>query len=177
MLAGSHEDLIGLIEKQAHNKEANTEILVRAYKEFYNDRPIIKLMQDINQRIGLYKNLLEQIKRLADKYASNPSEEPGLDDEVNNLKIQYENLGLIPKDNLPNPTAQSVCRYILEKLSAFALAILDVIAKHASSMAEELRISPEVTIVFQVGVGWSPDITIGIERSGSRVRAVAQPAT
>jgi hypothetical protein len=64
----------------------------------------------------------------------------------------------------------------MDKLASFARLILDILAEHASKIAEELHISAEVTITFQVGAsGWSPDVVIGIERSGSWGRAVAAP--
>jgi hypothetical protein len=64
MFAQSSEELERLIETQSHDKDANMEVLVRKYKEFYNDKPVMRLIQDISQRSKLYNNLLEEIKRI-----------------------------------------------------------------------------------------------------------------
>jgi hypothetical protein len=155
-----------LIEGQAHNKDANTEFLVREYKEFYNDRPILRLVQDIGKRSKLYNNLLEEIKRI-------PPDVEDPNTVATGIKEKYENFGFIKAGYLPNPTVQTITRYIMDKLASFARLILDLLAKYASKIAEELQVSPEVTITFQVGAsGWSPDVTIGIERAGSWGRAV-----
>ena len=169
MLAKSKEDLQKIIEEQCHDKDANIEVLVRAYKEFYSEKLVVRLVQDINSRAKIYDNLMEEIKRI-------PPLSPDENTLATQLKEKYERFNLISKDFLPNPTVQSITRYILDKLASFARAILDIIARYANQMAEEIRISPEVTVLFQIGLsGWTPGVTIGIERSGSRVRTGTQP--
>ena len=71
---------------------------------------------------------------------------------------------------MPNPTAANIASFVLEKLSAFGRALLNILATHTSDLARELRIEPTVTMLAEIEVGWSPKLIIGVERSGSRLR-------
>jgi hypothetical protein len=170
-------NLIRQIEAQTKpGQEPNTSLLVRMYRESTTDKPIMKLLQDIQQRASIYYNALEEIKKL--KAAPKPSADTGidtssLDSEATAIKLKYENFGLIEAGNLPNPTAASICNYILDKLAKFARAAADILARHASEIAAELHIDPEVTVTFEVEIGWPPGFTIGVERSGHRNPGVA----
>jgi hypothetical protein len=155
------KELIELIEKASHKKEANSAHLVHMYEISIKDRPVFTLIQDINQRSSIYKNLLEQIKN-----APNNIDIQSIDSFATDLKSRYESLGLIPIGNLPNPTASSICQYILDKISKFSVLIIDILAKHSSRISQELQIPPSLTLTFQVGVSWPPQVTLGIEKSG-----------
>jgi hypothetical protein len=121
------------------------------------------LIQDINQRVGIYSNILEDIKKIAP-----------IDTEFNTrateIKNKYENmyfLNLVPSGKLPNPTASSIVTYILDKLAAFGRALLEIMARYLSEIRREIRLDPSIAIHFDVEVGWSPKVTIGIEGSGA----------
>jgi hypothetical protein len=157
------EQLIEKIESQAHKKDINVDLLVRDYRETLPDKPLLHLIQDINQRVGIYFNVLEEIKRLPTSSSGN------YDASATTIKQKYEALGLIPINNLPNPTASSIASYILDKLAAFGRAILEIMARYLSEIRREIRIDQSVSIHFDVEVGWSPKVTIGVEGPGATV--------
>jgi hypothetical protein len=155
------EDLIGKIEEQANGKDINVSFLVREYRDKFADQPILRLIQDINQRVGIYSNILEDIKKIG------PTDTE-FDMRATEIKNKYENLlNLVPAGNLPNPTASSIVSYILDKLSAFGRALLEIMAKYLSEIRREIRLDPSISVHFDVEVGWSPKVTIGIEGSGA----------
>jgi hypothetical protein len=168
-------DLIREIEKQTNTEqEPNTSLLVRMYRESTTDKPIMKLLQDIQQRASIYYNALEEIKKLeAEPRSSGTIDTTELDSQATAIKQKYESFGLIETGNLPNPTASSICSFILKKLSRFARAAIEIVARHASELAAELHINPEVTVTFEVEIGWPPKFNIGVERSGYRNPGVA----
>lgn len=151
------------IDKQARNKDINVNHLVHFYRERYPGEPILRLVQHINQRIGIYSNILEEIKKI--------SPGPTFDKTAQGIKHKYETLGLVERGLLPNPAAASIAAYILEKLAAFGRSLLQIMSSYTSDLARELRIEPTVTMLIEVEVGWSPKFVIGMERAGSRVRA------
>jgi hypothetical protein len=157
------EQLIRNIERQAHNQDVNVDLLVREYRETVRDKPILHLIQDINQRVGIYSNVLEEIKNLP------PDGLPpfNYDLRATAIKNKYEALSLIPLYNLPNPTATSIVSYILDKLASFGRALVEIMGRYLSEIRREIRIDPAVSIHFDVEVGWSPKVTIGIEGSGA----------
>jgi len=173
----SGSTLIDEIESQTHSdQEANASLLIRRYKEKYTDKPIMRLIQDIQQRAGIYSNALEEIKKLPSAVSLRPPprannvqiDHQSLDNAATAVKLKYERFGLIREGNLPNPTASSICDYILNKLARFGRLLLDILATQASALAAELNINPNVTITFQVGIALTPALTIGVERSGAR---------
>jgi hypothetical protein len=161
----ARDQLIEKIESQAHNKDINVDLLVREYRETLPDKPLLHLIQDINQRVGIYSNVLEEIKGLQ------PTALADYDNSATAIKQKYEHLGLIPLNNLPNPTASSIASYILDKLAAFGRAIIEIMGRYLSEIRREIRIDPSVSIHFDVEVGWSPKLTIGVEGSGATVAA------
>ena len=55
-------DRISELEKAAHEKDINVSHIVRFYRDRFADQPLLHLIQDINQRVGIYSNILEEIK-------------------------------------------------------------------------------------------------------------------
>jgi len=72
----------------------------------------------------------------------------------------------VPSGNLPNPTASSIAKYVLDKLAVFGRALIEIMAKHASEIRREIRIEASVTLLFQVEMGLSPKVTLGVEGQG-----------
>jgi hypothetical protein len=123
----------------------------------------LHLIQDINQRVGIYSNILEEIKRVV------PGDED-VDATVTAIKKKYEKLELVPLGNIPNPVASSIAKYVLDKIAVFGRALVEIMAKHASDIRREIRIEPSVTVLFQLEVGWSPKFILGVEGQGTRLR-------
>lgn len=155
-------DRIVKLEEAAHNKDINVSHIVRLYRDHFADQPLLHLIQDINQRVGIYSNILEDIKGI-------PTDK-NFDTTATAIKKKYEKLDLVPPDNIPNPTARDIAKYVLDKIAVFGRALIEIMAKHASEIRREIRIEPSVTVLFQVEVGWSPKVILGVEGQGTRLR-------
>jgi hypothetical protein len=151
------------LDEQAHNKDINVNHMIHFYREKFAEEPILRLLQDINQRVGIYSNIIDEIKRIRGH---------NVDVEASTIKAKYEELGLVQKGQLPNPTAASIAEYILEKLSAFGRAVLKIMSSYGSELARELRF--ELTMMIEVEVAWLPKVSIGVEVAGSLGRADAR---
>jgi hypothetical protein len=156
-------DRISELEKAAHEKDINVSHIVRLYRERFADQPLLHLIQDINQQVGIYSNILEEINGMS-----------ATDEDSNAtataIKKKYEKLELVPLHNIPNPAASSIARYVLDKIAVFGRALIEIMAKHALDIRREIRIEPSVTVLFQVEVGWSPKFILGVEGQGTRLR-------
>jgi hypothetical protein len=155
-------DRISKLEQAAHTKDINVSHIVRFYRDQFADQPLLHLIQDINQRVGIYSNILEEIKKI-------PATDKKIDATATDIKKKYEKLELVPSGNIPNPTASSIARYVLDKIAVFGRALIEIMAKHASDIRKEIRIEPSVTVLFQVE-GWSPKFILGVEAQGTRLR-------
>ena len=58
-----HPNRIVKLEEAAHKKDINVSQIVRIYRDEFADQPLLHLIQDINQRVGIYSNILEDIKK------------------------------------------------------------------------------------------------------------------
>ncbi len=164
-----NKDLIETIEKEAHNKEINVSVLVREYTDHISEKPLLRLVQDINERIGIYTNLLEEIKRLSPR-----EPQQNYDQDAADIKIKFEQLGLIPLHNLPNPTtAERIVNYVLEKIGRFGRALVEIMAKCALELRREIRIDPSVTLLLEVELSLIPKFTIGVEGFTPRFASAA----
>jgi hypothetical protein len=81
-------DRISELEKAAHKKDINVSHIVRLYRDRFADQPLLHLIQDINQRVGIYSNILEEIKRVV----------PGDEDVDAQFVEESGNCGCIPRD-------------------------------------------------------------------------------
>jgi hypothetical protein len=111
--------------------------------------------------------MLEEIKKM-------PAADIDFDSVATEIKNKYERLELIPSGNIPNPTANTIAGYLLDKIAVFGRALIEIMAKHASDIRREIRIEPSVTVLFEVEVGWSPKFVIGVEGQGIKVRSGEQ---
>ena len=50
----------------------------------------------------------------------------------------------MPPNNLPNPTASSIAKYVLDKIAVFGRALIEIMAKYASEIRREIWIEPTV---------------------------------
>lgn len=160
-----NQTLIGKIEEAAHYKDINVGILVREYGDQYSDKPVLCLVQDLTDRIGVYRNILEEIKKLAPQNRTGPD---SYDIDANDIKIKYEALGLVPANNLPNPTATSVINYVLDKINSFGRALVEVMARYAVELRRESHIDRSATLHLDVELGWPMEFTIGVEATAGR---------
>lgn len=160
-----------VLEAASHHGMINITFVVRHYKEKINDRPILRLLQDVNERNIVYSNILEEIKSTsARSIISNKnyteSGEEFLPDftPAQVIKLKYEQLGLVPENHLPNPLMAETTKFVMDKLRRYSGLLLDLMANYAETIANEIKISPSVTVKFEVELGLPPALTIGIER-------------
>ena len=113
------------LEKAAHGKDINVSHIVRFYRDQFADQPLLHLIQDINQRVGIYSNILEDIKRI-------PITDTNFDTTATKIKEKYEKLELVLLRNIPNPSASSIAKYVLDKIAVFGRALIEIMAKYAS---------------------------------------------
>jgi hypothetical protein len=152
------------LELAAHKKDVNVSQIVRIYREKFADQPLLHLIQDINQRVGIYSNILEDIKKIP------PTSDKNFDKTATEIKNKYEKLlNLVPPDNIPNPTARDIAQYVLDKIAAFGRALIEIMASYASEIRREIRIEPSVTVLYQVEVGWSPKVIYWRRRKSHKV--------
>ena len=169
-----------VLENGSFQGDLNAAYVVRRYREAVAERPLMRLIQDVHQRIGIYSNILEDIKR-HEWPGPMPEPAPGTaggvlitaaverrQSDARNLRSKYEELGLVPKGHLPNPWFSETTDFVLKKLRRYGTLLLDLMATQAETIAAELKVSPNVTVTFEVELDLTPSLTVGIEREGRR---------
>lgn len=151
-----------VLEKQAHEGEIDTDAVVDRYRAVIHDRPILRLVQDINERVAIYGNLLEDVKR-----QSMDQPGPGRPTVAQELKFKYEGLGLVPRGQLPNPLPEETARYALKKIRQYTTSLLQIMAKYTKEIIRELNVTVDVKVNLNVDMKlpW-PGMTIGVESGG-----------
>jgi hypothetical protein len=149
-----------LLEDEAEKENMNMDDLVRQYKHWLPNEPIWALVEDIHRQVAVYNNMLEEVKGLSVSEAMAP-ESTG----AKTIRDKYEHLNLVPKGFLPNPSAANLAQYVLDKINAFAKGLLQVMHNYGSELLRELRFQHGTTVALQVEVGWSPKLTVGVERT------------
>jgi hypothetical protein len=162
------EQLCNELERLSKVGDVNTALVVRVFQEKLSVQPILTLVKQVNERIGIYHNLLEAVKR-------EPFEDPPANPSTaQRLKAKYEGLKLVPPGHLPNPWAHEIADFAMKKLRRYGSLLLELVAQYADDIARELKVKPEMTITFEVGMGLSPEVKIGIERSSSMKNAAGE---
>ena len=146
-----------VLEKQAATGAVNMAYVVRKYRETIGDRPLTRLLQDIEQRIGIYSNILEELKQKATSAD---------DQSAAQIRQKFEGLGLVPASHLPNPWGSELAKHAVDKLRTYGMALLDLMARHAIDIKAELRISAKVNFKFDVSLSLSPSATLGVQTDG-----------
>ena len=127
---------------------------VRKYQETVSEGPLLRLIQDIQQRIDVYHNILEGLKR--DGYSAE------------DIKTRYEGLGLVPTDHLPNPLGSRMAEHALAKLREYGTGLVKLMAGYAKEIKAELRIS--VNVKFNITVNFVGVAFSGVRSAGCRGR-------
>lgn len=159
----SEDELWHDVLERFKEQPINAAFAIRKYQETVRDRPLLRLLQDVNQRIGIYTNILEEIKRQPlDETAPNPTKPTS----TQLLRAKYEGLGLVPKGHLPNPWGAEAAEFALKKLRNYGTLLVEIMATCAEAIAVELRVSVNVSFKVSVNVSLSPSINLGVERAG-----------
>jgi hypothetical protein len=142
-----------VLEEQAKKGNLNIQYVVRKYQETVSEGPLLRLIQDIQQRIDVYHNILEGLKR--DGYSAE------------DIKTRYEGLGLVPTDHLPNPLGSRMAEHALAKLREYGTGLVKLMAGYAKEIKAELRIS--VNVKFNITVNFAlalPSVGFGVQDVG-----------
>jgi hypothetical protein len=148
-----HEVLAWEIERQSDAGAINLDELLRLYHRKY-DRPVLMLAQDLQTRALIYYNVVEALK-----LATN------VEDAARMLKLRYEELGLINKqDNRwPNPLGDWLMRHSLDKLSQFRHAMLELLRTRSRQLLTELNFDPTLAVSFQLALGTHTSFGISVQ--------------
>lgn len=159
-----------LLEQLADDEEAELDDVLRYYSRCYA-RPVTAFAQDIRRQSSIYTNLLEELKKssLTDIQAGDKGEKAG------EIRAIYEQLGLVPEGNLPNPSLRSVCDYVTDKITAFSNRLLELLARHGKRLTLELGFEQGATASLGVQMGWPLSFSIGVEYSGAAASSSAAP--
>jgi hypothetical protein len=130
------------------------------YERWSPAQPVLALVEDVHRQVAVYNNILEELKHL-DVVETRGSESTG----ARNIREQYENLGLVPEGFLPNPSAEEAIRYVGDKLHVFARGLIQVMHDYGARLLRELEFQPGATATLQVQIGWTPALTVGVERT------------
>ncbi len=154
----SEDDLwIAVLEEASEKTEINTNYVTRMYRETVQEKPLLRLIQDVHERISIYHNILEELKKSA------RDEPTGQGTVAQQIRARYEGLKLVPEGKLPNPFPWETMDYVKTKLRKYGALLLDLIATQTEMIVAEMNMTQK-TVVLQVQLGLQPSLTIGIER-------------
>jgi hypothetical protein len=134
------------LEDLTEQPTVSAQLLVNKYRATDPERPVWRLIEDIQWQAMAYTNLIEQLKSAED------------DEQVKNRFVE---LGLVPS-NIPNPLGSSLINKARSKLSTYRKVLVDVLRDFGQELLiTELGIN--VTATTQVSVGLPLSVSLGIE--------------
>lgn len=119
------------------------------YRKLYA-KPLWRLVEHIQQQAMMYTNIIEQIKR---------------GDTAPDIRARFENLGLVPKNLLPNPSIPALLKKALDKVATYRRALVDIVRNLGGELLNELEFETESKVIVGVNVGFPPSISIAVEHS------------
>jgi hypothetical protein len=151
-----------VLEEASEKTEINTSYVTRMYRETVQEKPLLRLVQDVHERIAVYHNILEELKTGARDEPTSPAA-GGQGTVAQQIRARYEGLKLVPEGKLPNPFPWEIVEYVKRKLRKYSALLLDLMATHTEEIVGEMKMTHKSTVVFQVQIGWPPSLTVGIE--------------
>ena len=152
------EDMIHKLEAYQNTQEIDIQQLLHEYKEVYQDRPVWRMVEDIQRQAMIYSNVIELLK--SGKQAAT-------------IKKKLEALELVPPGKLPNPDALVLLTKAFSKLSQYRKALIDIIKQYGGELLNELDFEPGLTISVGVNVGFPPSVTIAVEHT-AKVQTISR---
>ena len=143
---------IDKLENFEDSIEIDIEELLKVYKRIYPDRPIWKMIEDIQRQAMLYTNIIELLK--SGKSASM-------------IRSKFEALGLMPQDILPNPDVPALLTKAFNKVSQYRKALVEIIKRYGGKLLNELRFEVGLTVGVGVSIGFPPAVTISVEHTAT----------
>ena len=135
------EKRLKLLEDAIERGADDPSALIDDYKMNGSTTAVLDLFQDLNRKLYIYNNLLEELKRIgAERFVDVSGHR--LDPDVHDIRIKYEQLGLVDEGFLPNPSARALADRALEKLNKFAMLLVRTVNNYSVDLLRELRLQP-----------------------------------
>jgi hypothetical protein len=115
------------------------------------DRPLWHLVQDVQQQAMVYMNIIEQAKLVENTY-TNAAE----------IKHRFEELGLVPRNILPNPTLSGLVDKAFEKISKYREILVNITQHKGRELLNELGFAAGLSANVQVDIGFPPSLSLGV---------------
>jgi hypothetical protein len=151
----------GIEKLEAATEKADGDIdidkMLTEYRQLY-PTPIWRLIEDVERQAMLYANIIEQIKS-------------GQTAEA--IRTRFNNLGILPGAELPNPSVPALLEKALDKISRYRKALVDIVKKYGGELLNELSFELERTVSVSVNIGFPPSVSIGVEHT-ARITSVTK---
>jgi hypothetical protein len=147
------------ILEAASETTLDVESVLSEYNKMEVWQPVWQLVQDIERQAMVYVNVIELLK--AGQSAAT-------------IRCQFEYLGLVPPDVLPNPEEHRALEKALDKLARFRQALLDIAHRFGHDLLSELGVDAEAAVSLGVAVGFPPALTIAFQYTATVQRQPAQ---
>jgi hypothetical protein len=140
------------LESYPESIDIDIDELLKIYKQVYPDRPLWKMIEDIERQAMLYTNIIELLK--SGKPAST-------------IRKNFEALDLMPPNILPNPNVPALLTKAFNKVSQYRKALVEIIKRYGGELLNELSFEVGLTVSVGVDVGFPPSITIAVEHTAT----------
>jgi hypothetical protein len=143
-------DMIYKLESFAYTLEIDVGQLLDEYKSVYRERPLWRMIEDIQRQAMVYTNIIELLK--SGKQAPE-------------IRTTFEALNLVPPGMLPNPNEQLLLDRAFGKVAQYRKALVEVVKRFGGQLLNELGVELGLTISVGVDIGFPPSITIAVEHT------------
>jgi hypothetical protein len=154
----SSEDLrhgdagIAKLEEVADTADLNIDQLLKEYRVLYAQRPLWRLVEDIQRQAMIYTNIIELLKQ---------------GQSAQTIREKMEELGLVPPGKLPNPNVPALLTKALNKIAQYRRALVEIIKRYGGEILNEMEFETGLTISVGVAIGFPPAVTIAVERTAT----------
>ena len=139
------------LENYSDTEAIEIEPLLSKYKEWYSsDRPLWRLIEDLQRQAMVYANIIEQLK------SGRTAEE---------IRARFEKMELVPVDKLPNPHEDQLLTKAFNKVSQYRMALVEIVRQYGRQLMTELSFEVGLTVTVGVNVGFPPSVLIAVEAS------------
>jgi hypothetical protein len=153
------------IHKDMEAGEINITDAVSRYELKYGRDGVLRLLEDLQKMQFLYKNLLEEIKRMDPKLFDPFQPTPDRDNISAAISNKYISVGLLPEQYLPHTTPVDLAKAALTYLPKLRHSLWNIVKTYPRELFYALRLDPGTTITFQITTGIDLGVAVGWERT------------
>jgi hypothetical protein len=153
--------------KEMKDGEINITDAISRYERQYGRDGVLRLLRDLQKLYFLYKNLLEDVKRIDPMVFITPprANMPSQDVVASGIRKKYTDIGLLPQDHLPSTSPLDLAKTALDYMKKLGNGVWHVLKIHPRELIYALRLDPGTTITFQITTGTDFAVTFGWERT------------